>query len=81
MHQSPNFESNFFDPLLFATESTLAIGLINVLTPDVKRLLPSCLTSRSVQAHAASFSNNSWFVASIDRNHKCSNEGFSVFLP
>lgn len=32
----------------FVTESTLAIGLINVLIPDVKRLLPSCLTSRSV---------------------------------
>jgi len=35
-----------------ATESTQAIGLINVLTPDVKRLLPSCLTSRSVHGHS-----------------------------
>lgn len=41
----------------FATESTLAIGLINVLTPDVKRLLPSCLTSRSVLGHSPSFSH------------------------
>lgn len=46
-----------FLSITFATESTLAIGLINVLTPDVKRLLPSCLTSRSVLGHSPSFSH------------------------
>lgn len=41
----------FLLPTLAHAESTLATGHINVLTPDVKRLLPSCPTYRWEDRH------------------------------
>lgn len=54
--------------VLSDTESTLATGLINALTPDVKKLLPSCPTSRSVLLSNASHLNLPRYVWKISSN-------------